>query len=168
MSAQDLARHRGKKHRYQVSGKTINIRWSDGSAIRVEGFDPAKPTGFYVDGQSLTLRSPFTTGQQLVGRFGGGESISGATASSSIQLNADGTYSGGSVLSVLSQTGGSRADLSAQGSSRGTWRFAGGYTLQLTDRNGRLTNQLGFPYVIKGTPDKPDYIYVGGTMYKRQ
>jgi hypothetical protein len=168
ISAADLARHRGKKHRYQVAGKTMTIRWSDGSAIRAEGFDPAKPTGFYIDGQLLTLRSPFTAWQQLVGRFGGGESISGAAASSSIQLNADGTYSGGSVMSVSSQSSGSRADLSSQGSSGGTWRFAGGYTLQLKDRSGRLTNQLVFPYVINGTPAKPDYMYVGGTMYKRQ
>ena len=165
--ATSLARHRGEKNRYTVSGKTINIRRANGS-ITQTGFNPADPGSFNLDGLIMTLRKPFTRPQELVGKFDGGASISGASTSSSLQLNADGTYSGYSVTSVSTRTDAGRTDLGAQGGTSGTWRWSG-WTLQFRDRAGNVSNQIVFPYEFRGAgTEMKRYMYVGEVMYTRR
>ena len=161
--AASLARYRGTKHRYAVSGKTLNIRRADGSSTRTE-FNPADPGSFNLDGMILTRRKPFTRWQEVVGTYEGGAAISGASTSRSLKLNPNGTYSGYTVASVSTQTDASRVDMGAQGGTEGTWRWSG-WTLQFRDRAGNVSNQIVFPYEMGGS-DK-DKMFIGGVMYKR-
>ena len=166
-SAQDLAAHKGPKGRYQLAGGKLNIRWADGSTLS-SGYEPDKSGGgFAWDGGLFSRVKPFTAWQQLVGSYEGGESVAGAMASSSITLKADGTFVRSGIVSVSSRSSQSQVDVGSQSSDGGKWSFSG-YTLQLADRNGRPVRHLVFPFDDSSTPIKPDRMYVGGTMYKRQ
>jgi hypothetical protein len=109
----------------------------------------------------------FTNARALVGQYEGGNSISGASSSSSIDLRADGTYAQSGAGSVSSRT--SESTVTAGGTSQGGGRWQlNGYTLTLTDGQGKVTQGITFPYDDPKTAVYPDRFYFMGTMYNKK
>jgi hypothetical protein len=165
-SAAELAADKAQKGTYSLAGGKLSIRWADGKTNASE-FQPSA-SGFGWDGGIFTAVKPFAAGRNPAGRYEGGSSISGGTAvSRSLDLRADGTFGRYGVASVSSTSAASKVTAGSQGGDGGRWALAG-YSLTLTDAQGKVTRGIAFPYDDPKTAVYPDRFYFAGTMYKKQ
>ncbi|KAA9339569.1 hypothetical protein F0P96_02855 [Hymenobacter busanensis] len=168
-SAAELAAHRGTKGTYQVSGNQMTIKWSDGTTTKGEVEAQARSFGW--DMGLFSAVKPFTSANQLVGSYEGGESVSSGSGSiitsNTIRLNADGTFSRDGVASVKSVSSESTVSGGSQSKNAGRWQWQG-YYLTLTDGTGKTTRGITFPFDDEKTKVFPDRLYFNGTMFKRQ
>ena len=107
----------------------------------------------------------------IVGVYEGGESIGTggnlAVVSKRLELRADGTFTWNGVSFVESDSKTSHLKANSADDSRGRWQLSG-YTLILTDTRGAVWRRIAFPYDDDRSPIKPDRMFFGGLLYKRQ
>jgi hypothetical protein len=87
--------------------------------------------------------------------------------SRSITLRGDGTYERGGVSSFKSTGEGSEVSVGGSSENSGKWELSG-YSLTLTERDGKVVRGIAFPFDDEATPVKPDRFFFAGTMYKKQ
>jgi len=169
-SSHDLATHTGPRGQASLQGNKLEIKWSDRkkSSSTLERSE----TGFFWDGGNFTPVRPFTSTPMIVGRYEGGESISysgnRAAVSKTLELNPDGTFRWSGVSFLSSTTDASRVTAGANGiDSVGRWHVMP-YALVLIDAKGNVYRRIAFPYDDAQTPVTPDWIFFGGTMFKRK
>jgi tetratricopeptide (TPR) repeat protein len=170
-SAADLAAHHGRKGTYKVSGDTMSVTWSDATTSSSKVEPDQSSNGFAWDMGLFTAVPPFTDTKKLAGKYEGGTSVGSggnlAMVSSDLELRADGTYTMGSASSISATSDRSTVTVGGQGDNTGTWS-ASGYSLTLTDSSGKAMRKIGFPWDDDKTPVYPDYLFWGGTMFKKQ
>lgn len=168
-SAPALAAHPGPKGKAATNGNLLEVTWADGqkasSDVERDG------TGFIWDMGIFTAVKPFGDASEVAGVYEGGESLvkGGNTAivSKRLELRPDGTFSwtGVSFLGADSQT--TRLTAGASGTSEGHWEL-NGFALSLTDKKGAVVRRIAFPYDDEKSIIKPDRMFFGGLMYRRQ
>lgn len=167
-SDEKLAAHKGSHGTVTVEGDTMTIKWSDGKSS-AGNFERAKG-GFNWDMGIFAPVKGFTDDEHLVGRWEGGTSVSFsgsyAATSNSLDLKADGTFTGESVASLRSDSRESSVSAGSQGTTGGTWK-RDGYALVFTYNDGRVVRGVTFPFDDEETAVFPDRFYFAGTMYKK-
>lgn len=171
-SVEDLAVHAGRKGTCRAEAGQLEITWADGKKTK-STVEPSKSgRAFTWDMGIFTIVQSFADPAEAAGVYEGGESLSvggsRAIVSKRLELRADGTFAWSGVSFLGNTTGSSR--LSAGGvdaGSTGTWRVSG-YSLLLADTRGNVFRRIAFPYDDESTPLKPDRIFFGGMMYKKQ
>ena len=166
-SAADLAAHKGRKGKASASGKKLDVTWSDGKTTSSD-VEPDKGT-FMWDMGIFTPVTGFTDPKDIVGKYEGGESLTHddnlAASAKTLDLRPDGTFSSEASSTFVVQDKQSRASAGGSSSTSGKWELKG-YSLILTDDKGAHRN-ICFPFSLDSGP-KPDHIFVGGTLLKRQ
>ena len=165
----DLAAHKGPKGTYAVDDDTMTITWSDGkkttSEVERDG------SAFTWDMGIFTPVEPFDDRDPLVGRWEGGESLSGAAGraamSKTLDLREDGTFTWSSIAFVGSESDQTEITAGAQSGTTGQWSLDG-HALVLTDESGKEYRGIAFPYDDEKTEVNPDRFFFAGIMYKRQ
>lgn len=171
-SAADLAAHAGRKGTCRLDGAQLEITWADGKKTK-STIEPSKSgRAFTWDMGIFTMVQSFSDPAEVAGVYEGGESLSvggsSAVVSKRLELRPDGTFAWSGVSFLGSTTESSRVSAGAvDGGSTGTWRIAG-YSLLLADTQGNVFRRIAFPYDDESTPLKPDRIFFGGMMYKKQ
>ncbi|MDO8544788.1 MAG: hypothetical protein Q7S40_30460 [Opitutaceae bacterium] len=171
-SKADLAAHAGPKGTCQLVGGNLEVTWTDGK--KTSSWLEHKPntTGFSWNAGLFSAAQDFGDPAEIAGVYAGGESLSvgasRAAVSKTLDLRPDGTFAWTGVSFIGSTTKESRVSVgSTGGGSTGTWRLAG-HSLLLTDGEGNVFRRIAFPYDDTSTPIKPDRIFFGGMMYKKQ
>jgi hypothetical protein len=168
-SPEDLAAHAGRKGRAKAKGNDLEVTWSDGkkttSDVERDG------TGFLWDMGIFTAVTGFETPSEIVGSYEGGESlVSGGNAAAGLkrlELRPDDTFTWEGVSFVGTTTSASRISAGGSGTSKGRWSLSG-FSLTLVDDTGATLRRIVFPYDDAKTAVKPDRIFFGGLMYKKQ
>ncbi|WP_201981014.1 tetratricopeptide repeat protein [Hymenobacter rubidus] len=160
-----LAAGAEQKGTFSLSGGKLSIAWSDGKKDAAD-FTPNSTSFSWNAGIFVPVKS-FANAGALVGRYEGGNSISGASSSSTIELRADGTYSQSGAGSVSSTTKDTYVSGGASSRGGGRWQLTG-YTLTLTDGQGQATQGIAFPYDDPKTTLYPDRFYFLGVMYNKK
>lgn len=168
-SKEDLAVHKGPKGTYKVTGDTMETT-IDGK--KVSSKIKSDKTGFSWDAGVFVGVKPFRDTKSLAGKHEGGESLAGGrsdriTTSKTLVLNPDGTFTWEGVAFAKSTTSASTVTSGGQSGTTGKWK-ASDYSLTLTSSDGTAMRKIAFPYDDEKTPVTPDYMYFGGTMYKRK
>jgi hypothetical protein len=169
---EDLAAHTGAHGTYDVNGDALTIHWSDGkeTSNKIEP-DEKNPDFFAWDTGLFAPVNAFTDSSEVVGSWEGGESLSGggnfAAVSKTLTLRADGTYSREGVSSFKSVSDQSEVSVGGTSANSGRWELSG-YTLTLTQNDGKVIHGIAFPFDDESTAVKPDRFFFGGTMYKKQ
>lgn len=170
LSAAELAATPARnKGRYSVAGKTLSIAWT--GAAKPESAEMHPLTGGFSWADALNIFSavgPFKSSSQLVGSFEGGSStyspMGGVLSSRSLKFNADGTYTGGGVVTATTVTERSVAETNGSSKQTGRWSLNGWY-LTLTDAQGHSIRDIAYPV---GTDAKVTLFNFNGTAYSRQ
>ena len=166
---EQLATHKGRHGTVKVEGDSMTLTWSDGDAEKSDV--ERSETGFAWNVATFTPVKPFEDRAELVGQWEGGHSSSygGSTAvtSRTFDLKEDGTFSGGSAGSIVSESDESVVTGGGAGKHAGKWELDG-YALVLTFDGGTVRRGIAFPYDDSSTPVKPDRFFFGGTMYRKQ
>lgn len=155
---------------YNVTGKTLAVRWASGQTSSSE-VEPQANTftwdmGIFLAGQ------PFKSPGQLTGSFEGGNSIStssgSASAVSSLTFRPDGTYSGGGASSFggRNEAGAKTYSAGSTSSNSGRWSLSG-WLLTLTDAQGRTTRGVAFPVERNDKTGQVTRFYFDNVAYKR-
>lgn len=167
-SAHELATHPGPRGAAAVENRTLQVRWRDGTTTSAH-LEPDR-TGFTWDMGIFSPVARFDEAREIAGVYAGG----GFAASTEISvvpqrlsLQADGTFSweGVAFPPAADEPGGRIA--SATGTTRGRWELRG-YTLQLTSESGTSVHRFAFPDDDERTVVKPDRLFFGGEMLRRQ
>ncbi len=168
-SADDLAAHRGPKGTAKIAGDKLEVSWATGkktsSRLSRDG------SGFGWDAGIFTPVTAFGTATEAAGVFEGGESLTGAAGRAAVakrlELRPDGTFTWNGVSFVSSNSGASELSAGSTGGSKGSWEL-NGFSLTLTADTGVVFRGIAFPYDDAKTPVKPDRMFFGGLMYKKQ
>lgn len=171
-SEADLAAHKGPKGTYKRSEKELEIAWSDGKTAKSEvEIDKADPRCFMWDMGSFCPVSAFENAAAAAGTYEGGESLSGSgnsvIVSKTLKLGADGKFTWEGVSFVQGTTDQSTLSAGASGATTGNWTLDS-YTITLTGSDGKTLRMIAFPYDDEKTPLKPDWMFFGGMMYRKQ
>lgn len=171
-SAADLAAHAGRKGTGRMDGAQLEITWADGTKTKSTVEPSRSGRAFTWDMGIFTVVQPFGDPAEVAGAYEGGESLSvggsSAVVSKRLELRPDGTFAWSGVSFIGNTTESSRVSAGAvDAGSTGTWRIAG-YSLILADTQGNVFRRIAFPYDDESTPLKPDRIFFGGMMYKKQ
>lgn len=171
-SPEDLAAHKGRKGSCRADGNNLVITWADGkpTSSRVEPSQSGR--AFTWNMGIFTAVQAFGDPTEVAGVYEGGESLSGggnrAALSKRLELRPDGTFRWSGVSFVGTTTQSSQMSVGqVDAGSTGTWRLSD-YSLLLSDSNGNVYRRIAFPYDDSKTPLKPDRIFFGGLMYKKQ
>jgi hypothetical protein len=169
-SAADLAAHKGRRGKGAMVGDKLEVTHADGKTTSSKF--SADKGGFGWNGGIFTAVKPLPAAAVLAGKYEGGQNLASAAGvaitSRSLELRADGTYSSGAVSSVSSSSDRSQVSVgSSRAAPSGTWA-AGAYSITLTDGAGKAKRAIAFPYDDASTPLTPDYLYIGGTLFKRR
>lgn len=169
-SETDLAAHTGPTGRCTMTGDRLEVQWTGGK--KSAGSLSRSATGFSWDGGIFTPVKPFEASDAIAGTYEGGESISyrgnRAAISKTLELRPDGTYRWSGVSFLTSATDTTRVTAGSNGvDSTGRWHAAG-YSLVLVDSAGNVYRRIAFPYDDSKTPVNPDWVFFGGTMFKRR
>lgn len=168
-SREDLAAHTGRRGTARLDGAKLEITWADGKK-RASKLERSRG-GFIWEMGNFTPVQPFANAAELAATYTGGESVSGGGAnvavSKTLELRADGSFRWDRVSFVGSTSQTTRLSAGSSGATTGTWS-ASAFSLTLTDSAGTVLRRIAFPYDDDKTPLKPDRIFFGGIMYKRQ
>jgi hypothetical protein len=163
-----LAAHKGRHGTVSIDGDEMTVTWSDGR--KTTGTVERGNGGFNWDGGIFAAVKPFEDSSPLVGRWEGGSSSTlggtSASASRTLELKEDGTFTGATAASLRSESSESVASTGSTGRNAGKWKLEG-YSLVLTYDDGSEARGITFPYDDEKTPVNPDRFYFAGTMYRR-
>lgn len=168
-SPADLAAHKGPQGTFRREGNEMEVTWADGQSAKSE--IEIQDNGFMWEMGIFSPVHPFKEAAEAAGNFEGSERISvgGDTAavSKKLQLNADGTFRWEGIGFV--EATGSEAILTAaaEEGTTGSWKLEG-FTMTLTAKDGKAIRHICFPFDDTDTPIKPDRIFFGGMLYKKQ
>lgn len=170
-SAAELVRHPGPRGQAAVAKQVLQVRWQDGTttAAHLE----RDRGGFTWDMGIFSPVVRFGHAEELPGTYAGGTGIAGtegeAVVPQRLTLRADGTFEWDGVA-FQAGTGGQPATsriVNAPGTTRGRWELAG-HSLTLRTEAGLAVRRFAFPDDDERTVVKPDRIFFGGEMLKRQ
>lgn len=167
-SRPDLAAHAGRKGRARTDDNQLEVHWTDGATSRA-GVE-TDHDGFAWDMGLFTRVSAFTLPSDPAGTYRGTENVdatdSWAGWARHLELRPDGTFHWEGIALRGSEAG--RATVAASDQpATGTWELRG-YSLVLTDGNGRSLRRFAFPDDDARTVIKPDRMFFGGWMLRRQ
>ena len=170
-SAGDLAAHTGPRGTCALKGNKLEVAWADGkktsSVIKVSG----SGTGFSWNAALFSAVKPFAGAAEAAGVFEGGESLVGAGGramiSKRLELRPDGTFTWRGVSFATNATSASQVSVGGSGAATGKWELTG-LSLTLIDASGTTIRRIAFPYDDEATPVKPDRMFFGGILYKKQ
>lgn len=136
---------------YTIQGSTILVTWANGqtSKLPVE-FDHGAISAY--DGGLVVKADAYPQNQRLAGTYAWGGSTANVSASHTLQLSADGTYTMtalGGIRSIPGNTG------SAQETETGTYTL-GGNTMVLRAANGQTTSHTVIPFNTAIDPAKAE------------
>lgn len=168
-SEADLAAHTGKRGAAALDGDALVVSWSDGS--RTSARLSSSSTGFGWDAGIFTPVKPLGDAASIAGAYEGGNSASGlggsASASGMLFLDAGGGYRASNAAAISASSSQSAVSAGATGETTGTWAIDA-YAITLTDSAGTATRLTAFPYDDPDTDVEPDYLFLGGTLYRRR
>lgn len=164
-SAAELAASQSQ-WKIRVEGDSISYSGADGR-VYDSSFSISGKTTFNWDGGNYTAAKPFLRSTSLVGTYGGGASVTGASSTSTLILRADESYQLTGSASAVNQTADSIASLSATGGGEtGTWHN-GAYSLTLSPAGRTVKRSVAFIYE-EGPGGAPAKFYFDGLMWSRQ
>jgi len=170
-SSENLAAHRGPKGTVKVAGDKLEVTWNDGKQTRSVLKRSSSGTGFSWNAGLFSAVAAFASAAEAAGVYEGGESLAvggdRALVSKRLELRADGSFRWSGVSFASAPGEATRVDVSGQGAASGRWQLDG-YSLQLTDESGAVIRRIAFPYDDPATPIRPDRLFFGGLLYKRQ
>lgn len=154
----------GDRGVYQA-GATPTVKWADG---RTQPFkiEPTGSTSFNYDMSIFVGMGPFGSTREIVGRFEGGNSVTGAASASGLELQADGSYAGSSSGTVSATTNQGTFTGGSSGESAGRWGLSG-WVLTLTDNTGRTTRSMAYPIEKDEKTGQVVRFYFNNVVYKR-
>ena len=159
-----LAQHTGPHGTVTRDGDAMIVAWNEGRETRSEVERDGK--AFTWDMGIFTPVEGFDDESELVGRWEGGESISGsggsASSARSLDLRDDGTFAQSSAGSVSARSSDSVVSGGSSGSTSGKWELDD-YSLTLTYADGSVVRGVSFPY----DDGESQRFFFNGTMYKR-
>lgn len=168
-SPEDLAAHRGPRGTATRDADRLVITWADGKKTSARFSTTA--TGFGWDAGIFTPVAPIRNAAALAGVYEGGNSVSsggGAAATArTIQFDPNGSYRTSGTSAISSSSARSDVTAGSSGTGAGTWT-ADAYSITMTDGAGTRTRLTAFPYDDPDTAVKPDYLFLGGTMYRHR
>jgi hypothetical protein len=142
------------------------LTWANGQSEKFV-MEDATANSFNYDMGIFVGMGPFKSTRELVGRFEGGNSITGAASVSSLDLRADGSYSGGSAASVSATSNESTVRAGSSNTAAGRWALSG-WVLTLTDAAGQPVRR-GLAYPIERDAKTGQFVrfYFDNVAYKR-
>jgi hypothetical protein len=168
-SADDLGRHAGPRGRAGLEGRALRIQWEDGTAKAA----PLErdPTGFTWDMGIFSPITRFGAPADIPGTYAGGtgsvRAEGPAVVPQRLTLRADGTF-GWEGVAFRPGTGTPAARVvSAPDTTVGRWKLAG-HSLTLEAESGLTLRRFAFPDDDDRTVVRPDRLFFGGEMLKRQ
>lgn len=168
-AATELARHPGPRGRATVENRLLQVRWQDGTitAAHLE----RDRSGFTWDMGIFSPVIRFGHAEEIPGTYAGGFAIAGAEGTAVVPqrltLRADGTFAWEGVAFHPGTGTPAARIVSAADTTRGRWEFAG-HSLTLVAESGLTLRRFTFPDDDDRTVVKPDRIFFGGEMLKRQ
>lgn len=155
----------GDRGMYQA-GAAPSIKWANGrtEAIKVES---TSADSFNWDMGIFVGMGPFTGAREVVGSFQGGNSVTGASVSSALELQADGTYRGGFASSISASSDQSKVTVGNSGDSTGRWALSG-WVLTLTDAQGHTTRGVAYPIEKNDKTGQVVRFYFNNVAYARR
>lgn len=169
-SAAELARHPGPRGQAAMANRALQVRWPDGTTTSAHL--ERDRDGFTWDMGIFSPVVRFGHAEELPGTYAGGTGSAGlegeAVVPQRLTLRADGTFEwdGVAFQPGTGQPATSRI-VNAPGTTRGRWELAG-YSLTLKAEAGLAVRRFAFPDDDERTVVKPDRIFFGGEMLKRQ
>ena len=150
--------------RGMLQGKSIH--WADGRTQELK-IESTNAGAFNWDMRIFVGMGPFTSPAQLVGKFEGGNSASGAVVVSGLVLQANGTYTGGFAGNISATSAGSKVTVGNSGDSAGRWSLSG-WVLTLTDNTGRVTRGVAYPIEKDDKTGQVVRFYFANVAYQRK
>ncbi len=142
------------------------LSWANGQSEKFV-MEDATANSFSYDMGIFVGMGPFKSARELVGRFEGGNSVTSAATSSSLDLRADGSYSGSSVASVSATSTESTVRAGSTGTTGGRWSQSG-WVLTLTDAAGQPVRRgLAYPIERDAKTGQVVRFYFDNVAYKR-
>jgi len=168
-SPADLASHRGPRGLASAEDRTLHIRWQDGGVS--SGLLEVDQPGFIWDRGIFAAIAPFDHAEELVGSYAGGSFPERGDAPAVIpprlSLRSDGSFSWEGVAFSRSSGEAEGRLESANHASAGRWELRD-YSLTLKADSGITLRRFVFPDDDDRTVVKPDRLFVGGFVLKRQ
>lgn len=142
------------------------LSWANGQSEKFV-LEDATANGFNYDMGIFVGMGPFKSARELVGRFEGGNSVTGAASVSGLDLRADGSYSGSSVASVSATSNESTVRAGSTGTMGGRWSLSG-WVLTLIDAAGQPVRRgLAYPIERDAKTGQLVRFYFDNVAYKR-
>lgn len=168
-SAAELVRHPGPRGRATVENRTLQVRWQDETTTSAHL--ERDRTGFTWDMGIFTPITRFGEPEEIPGTYSGGIGSVGvegtAVVPQRLTLQANGTFAWEGVAFQSGSGTPAVRIVSAPDTTRGRWKLAA-YSLTLEAESGLTLRRFAFPDDDDRTVVKPDRIFFGGEMLKRQ
>ncbi|MCA8830914.1 hypothetical protein [Hymenobacter pini] len=159
----------GQRGTFTVKSADMTITWADKSKSS-STLEDVHADAFNWDMGIFVGVKPFSSPQQLVGTFEGGNSVSfsgGTTAASNTYtFQPDGTYTQSGVLSSQVSSNQSTASTGGTSNGAGRWQLTG-WQLRLTNPQGGTSQGVAFPFEMDKA-GKVVRFYFQSVAYKRQ
>lgn len=166
-ASRELAAHAGPNGKATAKGNLLEVTFADGrkvsSDIERDGANFAWDQGIF------TAVRAFTDTSELLGIYQNGDAITDgnpAATAKRLELRADGSFTWAGV-SFIGATPAAMRLSAGSGVSKGRWEL-NDYFLTLTDEKGAVLRRIAFPCDDEKTVVKPDQIFFGGWVFKRQ
>ncbi len=160
-SARALADHRGPRGQASAESRQLKVQWQDGTSTAA--VLEQDRTGFTWDMGIFSLVASLGDATELAGTYAGGGGVGGsAVIPQRLHLQADGTFQWEGV--TFSPAG---LLASSTGTTRGRWE-PGRFALRLVADSGVAVQRFAFSDDDESTVVKPDRLYFGGEMLRRQ
>ncbi len=167
ISATDLAAHSAKGRLNLVDGN-LTVVWTDG---RQATHALSRAAGHFTWNESRFVPvRPFDLEMPLVGIYEyletnpGGKGPKGGGI---LELRPDGSFTWVGASFAAAPAGDSSLTVTADARTTGQWRMAG-FSLRLTDAQGAVYRRLALPDDDPETPQRPDRILLGGSLYRKR
>lgn len=155
--------------KYWVSGRKLSIQFTNDKEPETDDISRLDGGFGWAGGSIFSGHGPFASPRELVGSYEGGSSFASVMgtvlSSKSLTFNADGTYTGGGVVSATTVTERSVSDVGTSNQQRGRWSLSGWY-LTLTDAQGHTLRDVAYP--VTETNGHASLFQFNGTAYSRQ
>jgi hypothetical protein len=167
-SSEDLAAHQGLRGTASADGNRLVVTWSDGTKTAADL--ERDGTGFLWDMGIFRAVNAFRDPGEAAGVYEAAQLSglgSGGVGDQRLELRADGTFSWSGVAFTDTASGRVALLVGSDRMSKGHWKL-GNHSLILTDEKGTIWRGIAFPDDDAKTVIKPDRLFFGGKVYKRQ